>query len=250
MKDKYMRKLRESLKGLDPKILIIEIAGIIVFIAALSAVLIIKYPDITKAFTSINAFVDFMDSHKDQGRGLYISIQALQVIISFIPGQIVQIAGGYMYGFWESSLYSLIGIAIGSGAAFYIARIVGNGPVKRFYGAEQVEKYTGLLSSSGAFAIMLFLYIIPGFPKDMLAFFAGLSNIKFRKFLPVSTLARFPAMSFSMLIGSQLGLHSYKASLILIIVCAALTGACYYFRGPLIRLSDRYFGIEKTYSKK
>ncbi len=250
MKKDYIDRARNAVRGLDPKVLVIEIAVIIVFIAAVVLFLVVRYPDITHAFSSIRAFEAFMEEHKSGGAALYIAIQAVQVIAAFIPGQIIQIAGGYLYGFWFASLYSVIGIAIGSGVAFYLARAVGKGPVKRVYGAEMVDHYTELLSSRNAFALMLFLYIIPGFPKDVMAFFAGLSNIKFSRFLPVATIARFPAMAVSMLIGAQLGVHSYKASIAIAAVFAAAAGICYVFRKPLIRLSDRYFGFDNESGEK
>ncbi len=225
------------------RVLLAEIGIIAVLIALMSGYLIWRYPDILQAFHSVESFDAFLERHRESSVKLYIAIQAMQVIIAVIPGQIVQIAGGYIYGFGYASLWSLIGIAIGSIIAFYMARIIGQQPIRRIYGAEMVDKYTALLSSRNAFTIMLFLYIFPGFPKDVLAFFAGLSNMKFSRFLPMATLARYPAMALSMLIGSTLGVGSYKAAAVLAAACALCAGVCYIFRSQLLALSDRYFGF-------
>ena len=241
-----LQGLKEKMKGLDVRVILVELGIIVVIVGVFIAALVAKYPDILQAFQSVESFDAFLEKHRESSIPLYIIIQALQVVVAVIPGQIVQIAGGYIYGFWYASLWSLIGLSIGSTAAFYMARIIGQQPIRRLYGPEMVDRYTSLLSSGNAFAIMLFLYIIPGFPKDVLAFFAGLSNMKYSRFLPMATLARYPAMALSMLIGSTMGVGSYKATAVLIVVCAAFAGVCFLFKDRLLRLSDRYFGVENS----
>ncbi|MBR2779624.1 MAG: TVP38/TMEM64 family protein [Firmicutes bacterium] len=239
------RELQNKIGALDWRVLAAEIGIIAAIVACVTGYLIWRYPDILQAFQSVESFDLFLERHRDSSVMLYIVIQALQVIVAVIPGQIVQIAGGYIYGFWYASLWSLIGLAAGSTISFYLARFIGQQPIRRIYGGEMVDKYTALLSSRNAFAIMLFLYIFPGFPKDVLAFFAGLSNMKFSRFLPMATIARYPAMALSMLIGSTMGVRSYKATAVLVLACVLCAGICYIFRNQLLALSDRYFGFSQ-----
>ena len=42
-----------------------------------------------------------------------IMLNAAQVIIAPIPGQIIGLANGYLFGAWIGTLYSLIGVMIG-----------------------------------------------------------------------------------------------------------------------------------------
>jgi len=44
----------------------------------------------------------------------FILVQIVQVIIFVIPGEIPQIAGGYLFGLFAGSLYSVVGILVGS----------------------------------------------------------------------------------------------------------------------------------------
>lgn len=239
----YLEDIKTKVKGLDLRVLLAEAAIIVLLIGIMAGYLFYRYPDLLQALHSVEDFDAFLERHRDSSVVLYITIQALQVIVAVIPGQIVQIAGGYVYGFWYASLWSLIGLAIGSVIAFYMARIIGRQPISRIYGTEMVDRYTTLLSSRNAFAIMLFLYIFPGFPKDVLAFVAGLSNMKFSRFLPMATLARYPAMALSMLIGSTLGVGSYRAAAALVLTGVVIAGVCFLFRQPLLSLTDRYFGF-------
>ena len=45
---------------------------------------------------------------------IFIGLQALQVIISPIPGELTGILGGYLFGQWVGLLYSTIGLTLGS----------------------------------------------------------------------------------------------------------------------------------------
>ena len=52
----------------------------------------------------------------------FIALQVIQVVLFFIPGEIIQIAGGYIFDSLYGSLFSLIGITIGGSIVFSISR--------------------------------------------------------------------------------------------------------------------------------
>jgi uncharacterized membrane protein YdjX (TVP38/TMEM64 family) len=56
---------------------------------------------------------------------LFMVLQALQVIISPIPGDATGFLGGYLFGEWLGLLYSTIGLTVGSVAAFWLGRWLG-----------------------------------------------------------------------------------------------------------------------------
>ncbi len=51
---------------------------------------------------------------------IFIGLQALQVIIAPIPGELTGILGGYLFGQWGGLLYSTIGLTLGSVGAFAV----------------------------------------------------------------------------------------------------------------------------------
>lgn len=223
------------------RVIIIECLILAAIVAAVTIYIYLKYPDFIQNFRSAGAFNAFMSAHEGESYALYISLQALQVVISVIPGQIVQIAGGYLYGFWMASLLSLIGIAAGSAAAFLLARFLGRGPVKALAGEKTLKQAEQLLDSKYMYRTMFFLYLIPGFPKDALAYIAGLSGMSFWSFILMATLVRFPAMAASMLIGSLAGTGSYVSSVIVAAVCVVMFAVCVIFRKKIMTWIDRYF---------
>ena len=63
--------------------------------------------------------------------------------------------------------------------------------------------------------IMLILFLIPGTPKDLLVYVAGLLPIKPLRFILISTFARFPSVITSTLAGQNLALGDWKKSIII-----------------------------------
>ena len=71
--------------------------------------------------------------------------------------------------------------------------------------------------------IMTFIcFLIPGVPKDPLAYFCGITKISFWKFMLLSTIARIPSIVVSVMSGNALVEQQYITA---IIILAALT-AC------------------------
>lgn len=69
---------------------------------------------------------------------------------------------------------------------------------------------------------MLILYLIPGFPKDILGYVAGITKISAKNFILYSTIARIPGIVMSSFIGSNLYSRDYTTVIIAIIVAAAI----------------------------
>ncbi|MGL5085419.1 MAG: TVP38/TMEM64 family protein, partial [Clostridium sp.] len=66
----------------------------------------------------------------------YIGIQIVQIIVFFIPGELVQIAGGYIFGSLGGYGLSIVGVLIGSAISFMIARVLGKKFVQKIVFSE------------------------------------------------------------------------------------------------------------------
>ena len=115
--------------------------------------------------------------YKAQSVLFYILAQVMQIVICVIPGQWLQFTAGYMWGFWLGYLYSLIGALIGSVLTYYIARILGHDAMHLIFGEEKIKKWLVHLNSKKAVIIVFFIFLIPGVPKDLCNYVAGLSEI-------------------------------------------------------------------------
>jgi uncharacterized membrane protein YdjX (TVP38/TMEM64 family) len=132
---------------------------------------------------------------------IIILIQVVQVIITPIPGNVTALAGGAIYGVIKGFLLNVIGIVLGSVAAFYLARLYGTPLVKKLIGEQSYHKYNRMIS--GKYSIGLFiLFFIPLTPDDALCFLAGMSSMHISIFLFFVLVGRTPGMFIATLIGS------------------------------------------------
>jgi uncharacterized membrane protein YdjX (TVP38/TMEM64 family) len=122
---------------------------------------------------------------------VFIAIQALQVVVAPIPGEVTGFLGGFVFGEWRGLSYSMLGLTAGSLFAFVVGRWLGAAVVQRFVSSEIWHRLGFIVEAEGAILCFI-LYLIPGFPKDMLCYLFGLSPMPFSVFAVASTLGRVP----------------------------------------------------------
>lgn len=136
-------------------------------------------------------------------------IQALQVVISPIPGELTGLAGGFAFGTWRAVIYSVAGLTLGSVVAFTGARLIGLPLVKLVVKRETLEKFSFLSQRSGTVTAFV-LFVLPGFPKDFLSYLLGLSEMKFLTFVLVCALGRTPGTVMLALTGAALYKENWR----------------------------------------
>ncbi len=123
---------------------------------------------------------------------IFVLVQALQVIIAPLPGEVTGFIAGFVFGAFKGFLLSTLGIFLGSFVAFSISKFFKEKFLKAYEAHPFYQKTNKVLKKWGSIGIFL-LYLFPGFPKDLLNYFLGLTPIKLRAFLILSTLGRLPA---------------------------------------------------------
>jgi uncharacterized membrane protein YdjX (TVP38/TMEM64 family) len=103
---------------------------------------------------------------------IFIAIQALQVIIAPIPGEVTGILGGFVFGQWLGLVYSTIGLTIGSLAAFALGRWLGDAYVRNLVSEETWNKLGFIVEAEGTILCFI-IYLIPGLPKDIICYLSG-----------------------------------------------------------------------------
>ncbi len=182
-------------------------------------------------FADRHSLVDWMRSDGSAGPLICIGIQFLQVVIFAIPGEITQIAAGYVFGAWWGFLYSIIGILLGAAFDFGFARAVGRPVVQRILGVDRLADADRRLRSRNGRMAMFVLFLLPGMPKDAMSYGAGLTAISLPVFLAVCIPARMPALLLSTLFGSQAYDGDYTAMVWVAVTTALLlVGATLYAR--------------------
>lgn len=151
---------------------------------------------------------------------VFIAIQAAQVLVAPIPGDVTGLLGGFVFGPGRGFVYSTIGLTMGSLAAFGLGRSLGVAAVRRFVSPEVWRRLGFAIEADGALLCGV-LYLLPGVPKDVLCYLFGVSPVPFRVFALVSTVARMPG---TWLLSVQ-GAHAADGRYVELGVVAAAVGA-------------------------
>lgn len=190
---------------------------ILAFFLIVSIYISIKYRgQIWELIKDKDALRDWIESYGVYAPIAFILIQILQVVIFYIPGEVTQIAGGYVFGTWDGLIYSTVGITIGSIMAFGIGRLFGRPFFEHIVSKEWLEKFDRVMHSKRYVLLLFILFLVPGAPKDMLCYIAGLTNMSFALFVLVSTPARMPNLVLSTIFGATLADEDYVWSLIIV----------------------------------
>jgi uncharacterized membrane protein YdjX (TVP38/TMEM64 family) len=152
---------------------------------------------------------------------VFIAIQTMQVIVSPIPGEITGPVGGALFGTAWGLLYSTIGLTIGTLICFWLGRTWGEPLVRPFLSEHHWNRMNFILEAEGAI-ICFVLYLIPGFPKDIISHLFGLSPMPFWVFALVSTLGRLPGTWISSYFGAHVAEQQYVYAIVFIALIAAI----------------------------
>lgn len=166
------------------------IAGFVVVGLVLAGFIYLLYVHgFIEYFTDRQRLLNFINEHRANAAIIFIGLQALQVVAAPVPGEATGFVGGMFFGTAWGILYSTIGLTIGSWIAFMLARLAGRPLVEMVVKAETIKRYDYVMKHKGLFLAFL-MFLIPGFPKDILCYLLGLGHMGQRDFLLVSTTGR------------------------------------------------------------
>ncbi len=125
---------------------------------------------------------------------LYILLQFFQVVVLPIPSIVSTAAGVALFGAFQTTLFSLIGILLGSFLAFWIGRKLGYKAVAWMLGKETLDKWQKKLKGKDNLFLTV-MFLLPFFPDDVLCFVAGLSSMSIGYFSAMILVSRFLAIT-------------------------------------------------------
>lgn len=226
---------------------ILKAVFFVLLIVVIPLILFLTNRELFSQFESIEEVENFIGSYGHLSGLVYIGFQILQVIISLIPGEVFQVAAGFLFGPFWGIVYALIGCAIGEAIAFGLARVLGRDFVRLFLSEEQFEKYSSRLNSNRGYTLCFILYLIPGIPKDILCYVAGASEIRFLPFLIISMVGRLPGLIGSIAMGALVDSGQYLFAGIILALACIIAVIGFIFRE---RLSDYIDRIKESRKNK
>ena len=162
------------------------------------------------------AFKEKVDNSGMMGMLSLFGLQIAQIFLIIVPGEPIEILSGMCYGGLWGTVFIMVSAAIISITIYLLVRKFGRKFVYDFCDEKKVSK----IENSKLFQnpkrielIMLVLFLIPGTPKDLLVYVAGLLPIKPIKFILISTFARFPSVITSTLAGDRLAIGDWNSNI-------------------------------------
>lgn len=202
-------------------------AAIIIFILLFAALAWFVGRPMIRFARQPEQFRSWVDGHGALGCAAYAAMVFLQVVVAIIPGEPLEIAGGYAFGAWWGTALCLIGAVLGSAAVFALVRRWGRPLAEVVFPKEKLDKLQFLHSSPKRTALLWLIFTAPGTPKDLLCYFAGLTDMKWRTWLLIATVGRLPSIVTSTVGGGALGDRNYTAAAIAFGVALTAAGVGY-----------------------
>ena len=171
---------------------------------------------------------------------VFIAVQVMQVVIFIIPGEVPQIASGYLFGIAGGLALTSVGIAIGSGLAFLASRLLGTEFLSAILRHEQLDRMRQVAASPRATITFFLFFLVPGIPKDILCYVAGLSRMRFTVFIAISTVGRLPGIVGSVVMGDAAAGERWLFAGVVMAIAVVLFGIGVLFRKRLTALLERF----------
>lgn len=174
--------------------------------AAITALLCWEYlPGLLAWLADARAVRVFVSDHAFVSRLAMLGINIVQVLLAFLPGEPVELASGYAFGFWEGTALCLVASGLATSAIYWATRRWGWKLVGLFFDRSLFDRFSWLKSAKRLELIMLIVFLIPGTPKDFLTYFAGLTNMRFLPVVLIATFGRIPSIVTSTITASAVG---------------------------------------------
>lgn len=184
-------------------------------------------------------FRDWVEGHGVWGMLAYMGMVAVQVLAALIPGEPLEIAGGYAFGAVKGTLLCLLAASLGSAAVICLVRRYGMRLVEVFFPKEKIQSLRFLRSSPKRTLLFLLIFMLPGTPKDLLCYYAGLTDIRLPVLLIICSLGRLPSIVTSTAGGDALGEESYLFALVIFAVTFVLSALGLFIYNMLCKRHEK-----------
>ena len=202
---------------------------LMILVIALIIGLIVYLVPVMRNLSTPEGQLEFKNQVEEMGALGFLALfglQFAQIFLIILPGEPMEILAGMCYGGIGGTIFITISACIISSLIFFAVRKFGRKFVYSFCSKERIDK----IQNSKLFKnpkkiewIMLLLFVIPGTPKDLLVYIAGLLPLKPLRFILISTFARLPSVVSSTFAGGSIvagnwthGIAIYAVTFILV----------------------------------
>lgn len=214
-------------------LIFIDVAAIIFYILAATGFL--------KKINSVDALRAYIESAGGWAAVLFIVFSFLQVVLLPIPGSVAVAVGVAMFGPLKCTIFSFIGIFLGSVAAFAIGRWIGYKAVCFIVGKDDLDKWLKKMKGKD-YLVLSLMFLLPMFPDDILCFVAGLSSMTWLYFIIMIIITRALSIVLSAYSFELIPFNTWWGLLVWGVIVALVVAAFWL----VIKYSDKIDNFIKT----
>lgn len=215
---------------------IIKLAGLITLLVLMGIIVWVAWPTLSTLFEEDG--IETIRNAGPMGVAMLLGLQLLQVIVAFIPGEVVQVAAGVMYGPWWGGLIVTIGACLASALVYSLVHWLGAPFVRDMVSDSFSEKFQQFEASGRLETIVFILFLIPGMPKDVFTYLVALTDMKIGPFLLITTIGRMPGIFLSTYAASSFADGDMTQSIVIFSILVVLALVCIVMRNRIIEKLD------------
>ncbi len=215
---------------------IFKFAGLLAFVVLMAVIVVVAWPYITDIFTEggVDRLVERVRNAGPFGVLILLGMQFLQVVVAFIPGEVVQLAAGLMYGPLWGAVIVLVGCVISSSVIYQLVHRLGAPFVQGMVSTEHLDKFRSFEASGKLDIVVFILFLIPGLPKDVFTYVVPLTDMPFKRFIGLTTVGRIPGVVASTYVAAGVSEGQIVGPIIVAAVVAIIAVIAIVFRDKIM----------------
>lgn len=198
--------------------------GLVGIILAMLIVTIMLKPVIASVFSEAGRqnLIAQINNAGPFGAFMLLGLEFIQVVVAVIPGEVVQMVAGMLYGPWLGAAIILIGCLLSTWAVYEMVHRLGQPFVEAMVPTKYLDSIRRFEQSGKLDATIFILFLIPGLPKDTFTYLVPLTSMPRNKYLVISVIARIPGVFMSTFAASGLMTGNIGQSIAVFAVLAVL----------------------------
>jgi len=227
--------------GMD-RATVFKFAGLIAFVALIGIIVFLAWPYIADVFTEggVERLVERVRNAGPAGVFVLLGMQFLQIVVAFIPGEVVQLAAGLMYGPLGGTLIVLLGCVISSSIIYWLVHKLGAPFVQGMVSTEHLEKFKAFEKTGKLEIIVFILFLIPGLPKDVFTYIVPLTDLSYKKFIVLTTVGRIPGVVASTYAAAGFASGDIVGPIVVLAIVALIAVVAIIFREKIMAVLERH----------
>ena len=152
-------------------------------------------------------------------------IEALQMVVIFIPAEFIQLTSGMAYPWWLAIIFCDLGVVIGSSIIYFLVNVFrfDNGVFSNRE-KEKIAKYEKASKTKSTMLFMYVLFIMPIIPFGAICYYGSGKKLPYHKYLLTCATGVIPSISTSIVMGAAIKefiVNSLPIWLLVLIIVAA-----------------------------